>query len=195
MSCVAASLLRCSCSALKGEYKSARQGSRALSTPAHAHSTSLVALACPHSVLRLSTSLTAACTSSRASSRPRRPGSRQPRGRARSSRWRGRRSGGASRRWSAGSRWGDGRGSGTQVVRGQGLARHRCHSFLISLPLIPSRLRLQDRFGKLEAEAKGQKKLLVREVKSLRAQVAALCEDRDAYKRQANALLSRSSKT
>ena len=42
--------------------------------------------------------------------------------------------------------------------------------------------------------AKGQKKLLVREVKSLRGQVVQLAADRDAYKRQANALMAQRQK-
>ena len=52
----------------------------------------------------------------------------------------------------------------------------------------------RERYGKLEKEAKGQKKLLVREVKSLRGQVVQLAADRDAYKRQANALMAQRQK-
>ena len=42
----------------------------------------------------------------------------------------------------------------------------------------------KERFGHAEAEAKAQKKLLVKEVKNLRAQLASIVAERDAYKRQ-----------
>ena len=48
----------------------------------------------------------------------------------------------------------------------------------------------RERAGKAEAEAKAQKKLLVKEVKSLRVQLAQLTTERDAYKRQVTELLN-----
>ena len=42
----------------------------------------------------------------------------------------------------------------------------------------------KERFGHAEAEAKAQKKLLVKEVKNLRGQLASIVAERDAYKRQ-----------
>lgn len=49
----------------------------------------------------------------------------------------------------------------------------------------------REKANKMETEAKGQKKLLVKEVKALRAQLTAVTADRDSYKRQASALMAR----
>mmetsp|Transcript_76954 Transcript_76954/g.220992 ORF Transcript_76954/g.220992 Transcript_76954/m.220992 type:complete len:243 (+) Transcript_76954:153-881(+) len=46
----------------------------------------------------------------------------------------------------------------------------------------------KERSGKQEAEAKSQKKLLVKEVKALRIQLSQMTTERDAYKQQARSL-------
>lgn len=51
----------------------------------------------------------------------------------------------------------------------------------------------QERSAKQEAEAKSQKKLLVKEVKALRVQLSQMTTERDAYKQQARTLQLRAS--